>query len=363
MGAPEAVLAALDTGVTVDAAALAPIAAAWRATALTTAPTDRDAAEKAVLELYGILRPGLPSPEVIWCRSPLEAARLVVAEPARLGAPVRDVLRDAPWRAARADLVARLGMRTFGEVWRETSAPLAALLTSLTARIGEAVESGAAGPEERVALRVALTHALHGQHDAAWLPVFDAVPPMPGAGDAALALIAEAARHAGWWWPFENAVILTDRPTAVHVDDQNRLHHAPEPALAYADGLALYAWHGFALEPEFAAGLEHLTFQSFRDEQNAELRRIMLEYFTVERFIAESSAEPVHQDETGKLWRIDFPGDEPVVMVEVVNSTPEPDGSYHVYFLRVPPDTRTAKAGVAWTFGLTEEEYQPMTQT
>ena len=55
------------------------------------------------------------------------------------------------------------------------------------------------------------------------------------------------------------------------------------------------------------------------------------------------------------------PGD--VVMVEVVNSTPEPDGTSRTYWLRVPPATRTAKEGVAWTFGLTAETYEPERQT
>jgi hypothetical protein len=71
----------------------------------------------------------------------------------------------------------------------------------------------------------------------------------------------------------------------------------------------------------------------------------------------------VHRDETGVLWRVEFDDDEPLVMVEVINSTPEPDGSRRTYFLRVPPDTETAREGVAWTFGLTAEEYQPLAQT
>ena len=63
------------------------------------------------------------------------------------------------------------------------------------------------------------------------------------------------------------------------------------------------------------------------------------------------------------LWRVEFDGDEPLVMVEVVNSTPEPDGPRRTYFLRVPPDTQTAREGVAWTFGLTEEDYSHWLQT
>jgi hypothetical protein len=55
--------------------------------------------------------------------------------------------------------------------------------------------------------------------------------------------------------------------------------------------------------------------------------------------------------------------DEDVVLVEVTNSTPEPDGSVRTYFLRVPPTTTTARAAVAWTFGLGEVEYRPSTET
>ena len=50
-------------------------------------------------------------------------------------------------------------------------------------------------------------------------------------------------------------------------------------------------------------------------------------------------------------------------MVEVRNSTPEPDGSVRTYFLRVPPTTRSARAAVAWTFGLNGAAYEPAVET
>jgi hypothetical protein len=50
-------------------------------------------------------------------------------------------------------------------------------------------------------------------------------------------------------------------------------------------------------------------------------------------------------------------------MVEVVNSTAEPDGSRKRYWLRVPPEMQTAREAVAWTFGLSEREYDPTTET
>lgn len=66
-----------------------------------------------------------------------------------------------------------------------------------------------------------------------------------------------------------------------------------------------------------------------------------------DRHPRESGAEPVHRDGTGVLWRAPLPGDEDVVTVEAVDSTPEPDGTSRTYRLRVPPEARTARQGVA----------------
>ncbi len=69
------------------------------------------------------------------------------------------------------------------------------------------------------------------------------------------------------------------------------------------------------------------------------------------------------KDETGKLLSKEVPGDEPIVMVELLNSTPEPDGSVKVYHLRVPPTMKRAREAVAWTFGVSEKEYRNMVES
>jgi hypothetical protein len=53
------------------------------------------------------------------------------------------------------------------------------------------------------------------------------------------------------------------------------------------------------------------------------------------------------------LYRAEIPGDEPLVMVRVLNSTPEADGSRKAFFLRVPPDMSLAQA-VVW---MSADEY------
>ena len=78
---------------------------------------------------------------------------------------------------------------------------------------------------------------------------------------------------------------------------------------------------------------------------------ILLDRIGYERFLDLAGTHLVAQDDFGKLWRSELRIDgEPLHVVEVVNSTPEPDGTHRRYFLRVPHD-RTAREAVAWTFG------------
>ncbi len=335
----------------------------WRAVAAATGPGDRARAEAGVRVAYR--RAGLREPErIVWARSPLEAVRLLSGVPAEdgeslppTGASVRDAVRNRPVAAERALLHSRLGPMGWSDHWRTAGADLWETTRPLVDRVRTGmVEALAPGDrKEETRIRLLLLDAVLGQHEAAWLSALDTAPGLDG--------LTEVARTAGWWWPYENVAIITERPTQLHRDEAGRLDRGDGPALAYSDGFALHAWRGLPVPGEFLDSLDTLTPEQIRNEENAELRRVMLEYYGYDRYLEESGAKPVHRDETGILWRITLPGDEDAVMVEVVNSTPEPDGTSRTYWLRVPPTTRTAREGVAWTFGLSAEEYDPLRQT
>lgn len=327
----------------------------WRDVAAATGAADRSAAEEGVRRAYRTA--GLAEPErIVWAESP-RAAVEAVEKLADAGRSVREEVRTRPWAEERRRMYDELGPAGWSALWSATGAQLWETTAALAERIRSGVVADLAGkPEDEGAVRLVLLDAVLGQHDAAWLAAFD------GRGDR-LRGLAEVARNAGWWWPYERAVVISERPEALHRDEAGRLDHGAGPALAYRDGFALYAWRGMPVPADFLAELASLTPQRIREEENAELRRVMLEYYGYDRYLTESGAEPVHRDETGILWRIALDGDEDVVMVEVVNSTPEPDGTHRTYWLRVPPATRTAKDGVAWTFGMDGAAYAPVRQT
>ncbi|MFF8614236.1 DUF6745 domain-containing protein [Streptomyces sp. NPDC015350] len=327
----------------------------WRTVAAATGAADRAAAEDGLRLAYRSA--GLAEPErIVWVESP-RAAVEAVEKLVDAGRSVRDEVRTGPWAQERRRMYDELGPAGWSALWSATGAQLWETTAALADRIRAGVVADLAKrPEDESDVRLVLLDAVLGQHDAAWLAAFD------GRGDR-LNGLAEVARNAGWWWPYERAVVISERPQALHRDEAGRLDRGDGPALAYADGFALYAWRGMPVPAEFLDELNALTPKRIREEENAELRRVMLEFYGYDRYLSESGAEPVHRDETGVLWRIALDGDEDVVMVEVVNSTPEPDGTHRVYWLRVPPGTRTAKAGVAWTFGVGSEEYAPLQQT
>ncbi len=159
---------------------------------------------------------------------------------------------------------------------------------------------------------------------------------------------------------------MSERPLVLRTDDRGRPHCADGPAIAWADGLEAFAWHGVAVEPWIIRDPGRITVQTIDKASNVEVRRVLIERFGEERLVREGGAQLVGEDETGRLWRRPIGPqhqwgrtEEPVVMVEVRNSTPEPDGSRKTYFLRVPPAIRTPREAVAWTFGLGSAEYRP----
>jgi hypothetical protein len=124
----------------------------------------------------------------------------------------------------------------------------------------------------------------------------------------------------------------------------------------------LYFWHG-VLVPSFAVIRPDLiTPQHIHQEDNAEVRRVLIERYGWDRWLVDQGAMPVQSDRFGDLYRTDIDGAR-IGVVVVTNSTPEPDGSRKKYALLVPDDHLTAHSAVASTFGLTADQYAPVVET
>ncbi len=164
--------------------------------------------------------------------------------------------------------------------------------------------------------------------------------------------------------PFPGAVFLCERPLTCTLSERFQLHNDSGPALTYSDGLAQYIWNDIVVPEKVILEKDSISVEEIEKETNVEIRRVMLEIYGEERYVRDSGIEAVHEDATGILYRKEFSNDEALVMVKVINSSPEPDGTFKHYFLRVPPDIKTAQEAVAWTFEFEDfEDYDPEIET
>lgn len=228
----------------------------------------------------------------------------------------------------------------------------------------------------------------YGFHDSSWIIFYKYFNDITKNTDSPLAEnilgLYETAKECGWWWPFDDTVIISDRPCELHRDSENRLHNETGPAVLYTDGYALYSIHGVTVPEDIVMDRSSITVDRIDNASNVELSRIMTELYGEARYILDSKLKPIHKDSTGILYKKEVAGDEPICMVRLLNSTPEPDGTmsrkeavktfgkkavdristldtdmFKQYWIGVPPDMSTAAEAVAWTFGLTSSTYQP----
>ena len=182
----------------------------------------------------------------------------------------------------------------------------------------------------------------YGQHDAPLLALygyFREVCDLTVQTERIMGLM-ELAQSAGWWLPYEHICWVSERPNALCLDVQDRLHNEDGPALAYPDGFSIYAAHGVRLPEYVIERPQEITPEKIQHENNAEIRRVMLAKYGEGRYLEDIGAQAIQQDAYGQLFRVEFWGDEPLTMVRYVDPSTE-----RVYFHRVDPDAYGGRAG------------------
>lgn len=161
----------------------------------------------------------------------------------------------------------------------------------------------------------------------------------------------------------EHVVFVCPKPISFLTDEAGRLHNPDGPSISFTDGFAEYNWHGVFVEKQVIENPESIKCSEIDSTTNAELKRVLIERYGQARYLLDTGAEELARDKYGILYKKAISGDEDLVMVKVLNSTAEPDGSFREYFLRVPPQMRSPKEAIAWTFAFDEEDYMPLRES
>ena len=328
---------------------------------------------RACAEAYAAA--GLAPPrQVIWGESPYEIAQKW-ARYAGAGESVRHLMIDMVRRRAEAavDRAVSLTVRT-ALMEEPRLSRLPAYSSSIDDAVLRACENGAAAP--------AHAPVQPGQADLV-APVADVSRPAASASSprqswarsstcttwAACARtparwpgLWQIAKNASWIIPHEDACWLSERPERLEIDANGRLHCANGPALGYRDGWSAYAWKGVIVPAWIIKRPELINVRNIGTAIDPQVRRCMIEILTPARFVGRRRRLPrvARRDRRAVAAALALGG---VGGVEVVNGSPEPDGTFKHYFLQVPATVRSAREGVAWTYGMTEHRYRPAVRT
>lgn len=284
--------------------ALRPVLATWERHSLSLEAADRELVELIIKAAYARRR-GLGQPDVQWASSPPEFARLLreARDRPRLHGPPPSwfsLLRiDAGWH-------------TWSTIWNIVAdePPWAELEGALAA----------------------------------------------GAGTAGLDRLVE---HASWFSFRTGLAIVLERASELHLNVFGALHRVDGPAVRFPDSWAVYALDGVPVPAAAVEDPESFDPREALTHENVEVRRVLLDHLGWDRIVTGSGLTPQAEDDHGRLWQLPTADEEPLLLLEVENATPEEDGHHRRYFLRVPPDMRTPREATAWTFGLSELEYAP----
>lgn len=135
----------------------------------------------------------------------------------------------------------------------------------------------------------------YGLHDANWLAFYEFMLTELEIEECKdLLPFMDLAKVGGWWWPYENVCIMSERPTEIHVNDRGDLHNFNGPAILYNDGFCLYAFNGIDVPKELSEkSATEITKDDFIKQENADIRREISNKIGIHRTMELLGAEVV----------------------------------------------------------------------
>lgn len=94
----------------------------------------------------------------------------------------------------------------------------------------------------------------------------------------------------------EKFCLVCDTPEILKIDAQNRPHCEDGPSHRWRDGWSLYYWHGVQVKEHVILRPHEITIQEIKKEENAEVRRILIERFGTGDYLFKTGAKIICAD-------------------------------------------------------------------
>lgn len=197
----------------------------------------------------------------------------------------------------------------------------------------------------------------YGSMDAHWINAYEYCWRILDVDIPQIEGLTKVMQTCGWYIPCDSAIFMSDLPTELHTavndNDIHVLHKEGGPSIRYSDGFCAYNYMGVNL-PEKYGKLHPSEWETqwVMTEENAELRRVLIQGITYERIVEELDAEELDSWREYSLLKMkNSPDEEDMLLVKM---TCPSTGMIHVH--RVPPDTKTAREGITWNNWGTDPE-------
>ncbi len=217
---------------------------------------------------------------------------------------------------------------------------------------------------------LSVKNQIYGSQDASWLSYYDYFDEhFALEGTEELRGLIALAKVCGWWAPYDEAAFFQHRPVSIHFSETagnagiRQLSNTEGPAVEFRGygGANVYAVEGVTVSEKVIR--RAYTSSDIDAEKNVEVRRVMIDLYGPDNYMRDSGAELLARDDFGELYNKRVPGDEDILMVKVVNSSPEPDGTYKDYWIRVDPvaygGVKTPREAIASTWRKTDADGNP----
>ncbi len=335
------------TKLTPEQEALIPIVRdEWIRIGLDTTPTDKQKAEEAIALAYQCA--GLTPPrQILWFNNPLEAVTYIASvqydqENATRAAIGQAVFTDV-FNAVRATVGDAIRYTVGDAVGDAVETAIEEVVFNIQATVREAV--GAA-----VYYRIGDAWGLLDVQSLAIYAYFNAI----GVDCSKLKGLWATAKHCGCWWAFQDVAVVTPHPSAIRLDDRGRLHGEGVPAVGY-EGFNIYAYHGVRLPEKYGAvHPDNWQAQWLLEEDNADLRRVLVQGIGYARICQELQAGELDSWQEYTLLKVNSDVDvEPIYLLKM--NCPS---TGHIHAMRVPPDMKSAREAIIWVnWGIDPEEF------
>jgi len=166
-----------------------------------------------------------------------------------------------------------------------------------------------------------------------------------------LQIFETLANASGWHYMFNECAIICDRASEIHIEN-NVLHNDEGPAIAYTDGVKIFAIGGHVVTEQIVMAPETLTLNQIDDEADQETKRIMIQRYGVAKYLTETGAKVIDSD------RLNLEGSSMRTLMEDNKNNRwliGTDGSTgRVYYMSAPRDARTCKEAHEAMGGISE---------